>query len=113
MIDGLAVNHRASATGVVGDHAAQSCPIRSGNVMGKVETRSFCFRIQIIENASGLDSCPALIRIDVQDAVEIFGAIDLQAWPNGLSRLRGATASDRYRHAKLSADFHDGNDVFF
>src|SRR5207253_10529406 len=54
-------------------------------------------------------SHPFLKSVDFEDAIAILGKIDDDARPDRLSRLRGAAAARRDRHAEAGTDLQHGS----
>jgi len=104
VIDGLAMNDRMRAGGIVGDHAADGCPARGGNVRREMQAVRLHVLIEVIEYAAGFDADPLLVNVDFEHAIEVAGKIENDARSNRLPGLRRAAAPRRDRHAKMPAD---------
>ena len=60
--------------------------------------------VEIVEHDAGLDHAGALLDIEREDAVEMFGEVDDDAAIDGLAALRGAAAARRDGKAVLARD---------
>ena len=95
VVDGLAVQDRAGATGVVADHAADRGPAGGRDVRGEPETVGQQGGVQFVEHDARLDSSPPFFDIYLEEAVEVLGSIELQPGADRLSGLRRATPAHR------------------
>ena len=68
-------------------------------------------RVQLIEHDSRLDQRPSLLRIHLQQAVEIFGDVNLDSFTNGLTGLRSAASTKGDGNPMVAADFERPFDV--
>ena len=60
--------------------------------------------VEPVEHEAGLDPDRALLRVQLEHAVQILGEIDHQAGADRLAGLRGAAAARHDRHARLARD---------
>ena len=111
MIDGLAVDDRVRAGGVVGDHAADRRPVRGGDVGGELQAVRLDLLVQVVEHAARLDASQRSVGVDLQDAVEILRAVEDHARPDRLAGLRRAAAAGRSGTPKRAHDADRGDDV--
>ena len=112
VIDGLAVEDRARAAGIIRHHAADRGAAGGGNIRRKTQPVGTQRGIQFVEHDARLHADPALFDIEFEDLVVIFRSVDLQARADGLAGLRGAAAAQRDGAAKLAGDAHDADQVF-
>ena len=99
------------AGGIVGDHAADGGAVGRRYVRGEVQSVRPYGGVEVVENAARLDADPALARIDLEDAAEVFREVEDDAGADGLSGLRGAAAARRDRHAELRTRLDRRRDV--
>ncbi len=106
VIDGLAVKHRPRAARVVGNHAAERGAAGGGNVRGKAQAVGPKTRVQLVEHDARLDPCPALVPVDLEDAVQIFRGIEDETGTDGLPGLRRAATSRGNGHTVPRGNLH-------
>ncbi len=111
VIDGLAVEDRTRAAGIVSHHASDCRAAGGGNIRGKAEAVGAQRGIQFVEHDAGLDADPALVDIEFEDLVVIFRSIDLESRADGLAGLRGPAAAQRDGAAKVPRDADDADQV--
>ena len=108
MIDGLAVDDRVRARGVIADHAAEVGPARSGNVGTEHQAVRRQGAVELIENNARLHAGSLARGIDVEDLVEVLAAIDDQPRADRLPRQASAAAARHDRHVHFQGDLHRG-----
>src|SRR5579862_2672308 len=94
-----AVTHRAAAAGIVAGHAADGGARRRRDVDRKPEAVAFKLPVEVVEHDAGLDCAASALDVEIENAREIFGAIDHQRGPDGLPGLRGAAAARQHGRA--------------
>ena len=62
--------------------------------------------IEVFKDDAGLDGTPARSRVEVDDSIEMLGAIQNEPGVDGLSALRRATAARRHRYALVDGDLN-------
>lgn len=112
MVDGLPIEHAARPSRVIGHHAADRCPAGRRNVGRKSNFKRSELRIELIKNDSGLNPHPELAFIYFEYSVVILRNIDLQAFADRLSGLRGAAAAHGDGNFVLTADLQSPKDLF-
>ncbi len=113
MIDRLAVAQRASARGVVADHASQSRPVAGRNVRPEHQAERLEMGVELVQDDTRFDTHGHRIAIDDPDPVEVLREIDNDC---GADRLTGETrggSSRQDRDAFLRRDRHGRDDVAF
>ena len=60
-------------------------------------------QVQLVQDAAGTETDPALGDVDFQNLVEVLGAIEDQAGADRLAGLRGAAAARRQGNPELAA----------
>ena len=93
MVTGFAVQHRTLPTGVGVDHAADRGAVAGGQLRGEKQAIGFERGIELILDHPCLNAYPALVRIDLQNAVHVLGHIDDQAVGQRLTIGAGAAAT--------------------
>ena len=111
VIDGLAIEHRPGAGGVVGHHPAERGPACRRDVRRKAKAVLPERRVQIVEHDARLDARPSLFSIQFQEAVEVLRGIDDHPAPDCLTRLRRPPTPHRQRASVLAAYPDDAADV--
>ena len=93
-----AVAQRAAATGVVAGHAADG-GARGGRDVDRVpEAVLFKLAVEVVEDDARLDRDTAAGDVEIENAVEIFRAVDHQRRADRLAALRGAAATRQDGH---------------
>jgi len=90
-----AVSQRAPAAGIVAGHAADGGARGGGDVDRKPQAVFPELTVEIVEHDSRLDHAGSALRVERDDAVEMFGEVDDDAVIDGLAALRGAAAARR------------------
>ena len=80
------------ARGIIGDHAADGGAIGRGYIGCELKAGGAHAYIEVIEHTAWLHARPALVRIDLQNVVEVFGEVQYDAGTDGLAGLRCAAA---------------------
>ena len=88
-----AVAQRASAAGIVAGHAADRGPRRRGDIDRKPQAMLLELAVEVVEHDARLDHASAVLDVERDDAVQVFGEIDDDAVIDGLAALRGAAAA--------------------
>ena len=91
-----AVAQRTSAAGIVAGHAADGGPRRRGHVDRKPQAVLLELAVEVVEHDPRLDHTRAVLEVERDDAVQVFGEIDHNAVIDGLATLRGAAAARRH-----------------
>ena len=94
-----AVAHGAAAAGIVAGHAADGGARGGRDVDRKPEPVGFELAVEIVEHDAGLDRAAPVLDVEIDDAGEIFGAVDDQPLAHRLPALRGAAAAGQQLHA--------------
>ena len=94
-----AVAHRAAAAGIVTDHAANRGARGGGDIDRKPQPVRFELPVEVVEHDAGFDRAALALDVEIEDAREIFRAIDDQRIADRLSGLRGAAAARQHLHA--------------
>ena len=55
--------------------------------------------VELVEHDAGLDRAARALDVEIEDAGEVFGAVDDQRGADGLPGLRGAAAARQHRDA--------------
>src|SRR5207253_4247580 len=66
---------------------------------------------QVVEDQARLHACESLLRIDLDQPVQVLGEVDDDGDVAGLSGKAGAAAVGEYRRAVVAADAHRLDDV--
>ena len=93
VIAGNTIAQRAGAAGIVARHAAERGARGGGNIHREPQPVRFKLAVEIVEHDAGLDDAAPARHVEINDAVEILGAIDHQRMIDRLAALRGATAA--------------------
>ena len=110
IVDGLAVDDRACAGGVVADHASEGGSAGGREVQWQGQAVGPQRVIEFIEHDAGLDPDTIAIGLEFDELAEVLGEVELQSGPDGLSRLRSASAASGDRDAVFAAEGqHPGN----
>ena len=109
VIDGLAEQHRAGAARVVGHHAAHGGAARRRHIGREPQLMRPQRRVELVEHHPGLDPRPALVRIDLENAIQVLRRVEHQSGADRLPGLRRAAAARGDRHAVAGGDL-DGAD---
>ena len=112
MVQGLAIDDRVGATGVVANAAAHAGPIGRGGVGGILEAVSRQVTVQRVENNARLHLDPAFFAVKLHHLVHVFAEVHDDAVVDGLTGKTGTTAAGQHGYAIVPGDFHDGQDVF-
>jgi hypothetical protein len=64
----------------------------------------FELAVEVVEHDAGLDHAAAVLNVEREQAVEVFGKIDDDAVVDGLAALRGAAAARGDDPAAVPAD---------
>src|SRR5262249_55470139 len=113
VVNRLSVDKRARPGRVVGDHPTDGRAIGCRNVDGKLQAMRLQLQVEIVEHATRFNTSPSFGGIDLDNPVEVFGAIELNAGTDGLPGLRRAAAACRDWDAEAAAHCQGGDDVFF
>ena len=100
----IAVTQRASAAGIVADHAADGGARRGRNIDREPQAGGFQLPIELVEHDARLDRAAPAGDVEIQHTVEIVRAIDHQPVVDRLPGLRGAAAARRHRHPFRAAN---------
>src|SRR6266545_1374163 len=106
VIDGLAVIHGSRAGGIVRHHPANGRAAGGGDIRREPKSVRAKHRIELVKHDPGFDSCPALLDVHLEDAVEILRRVDDDARADGLSRLRRPASAHRDRTLERRAYPH-------
>ena len=90
-----AVAQRTAAAGIVAGHAADGGARGGGDIDRKPQPVLFELPVEVVEHDAGLDHARAVLDVERDDAVEVFGEVDDDAVIDGLAALRGAAAARR------------------
>ena len=90
----------------VADHAAERVAAVGGWVRTEGQPMLARCLAQHIQVAAGLDPRQALLRVNLQHLVEVFGEVEGNGGIGGLARQRGATAAGEDRRAVPPAGRH-------
>ena len=112
VVDRLAVEHRARAARIVGHHAADRGAAGGRDVGREPEAVRLELRVQLVEHDARLDARPALLDVQLQNAIEILRGVDDDPGADGLAGLRRAAATHRQRTAMLRTDSDDADQIF-
>ena len=112
VVDGLAVEHRARAAGVVGHHAADGGAAGRRHIRGEAQVERPQRGVQLVEHHARLHARPLLVGVDLENPVQVLRGVEHQAGANGLAGLRGAAAARRDGHAVAGRDVHRLRDRF-
>ena len=104
VVAGNAKAERARAAGIVAGHAAKRRAGRRRNVHREPQTMRLERAIEIIEHDARLDRAAAPRDIEIEDAVQIFRAVDDQRMVDRLPALRSAAAARQYGHPLLAGE---------
>ena len=106
MVDGLAVDDGMGAAGVVADAATDAGAVGGGGVGGVVVAVGVKLAVQVVEDDSRLDPCPALLGVDLQNLIHVLAEVQHQAGVDTLASEAGATAAWQDGDAVLGGDFN-------
>ena len=98
----IAVSQRARAAGIVAGHAADGGARRRRDIDRKPQAVRFQRAVEILEHDARFDHTAPAVDIQIDNAVEIFRAIDHQRRIHRLPALRGAAAARQNRDALLA-----------
>src|SRR5262245_29830027 len=76
VLAGVAVTERAAAAGVVRGHAADGGARGGRDVDRKPQTMGFELAVEIVEHDAGLDADPAAGDVEIENFIEMPGAVD-------------------------------------
>ena len=106
VVDRLAVQHGSRAARVVGHHAADGGAARRRHVRSEAKVVRLERGVQFIEHDAGLDAGPSLVRIHLDETIQVLRGIEHEAGANRLAGLRRAAASRRDRDAVPGGNRH-------
>ncbi len=89
----ISIAKRTRAAGIVAGHAADGRARGGGDIDRKPQAVRFQRAIEVIEHDARLDHAAAAFDIELQNAIEIFRAIEDQRVIDRLAALRGAAAA--------------------
>ncbi len=69
------------------------------------------YRVEFVQHNARLDADPALLDVQIQDAIVILRDVEHQAGADGLTSLRSAATAHRDRAAKRPADPDGANQI--
>ena len=78
MVDGLAVNHRVGAAGVVADAPTDAGAVRCGWVRGIVIAVGVELAVEVVQYDAGLDPCPPFLGVHLQQLVHVLAEVEHQ-----------------------------------
>ncbi len=87
------VAQRAPAAGVVAGHAADRGAAGGRHVDREPQAVLLQLAVEVVEHQPRLDPAGAGVHVEVQDPVEVLGAVDDETFVDGLAGLRGAAAA--------------------
>ncbi len=93
VVPGFAVAAGALAGGVGVDHAADGGPVAGGQIRGEEQSVGLEGRVQLVFHHAALDPRPALLDVDFEDLVHVFGGVHHQSVGEGLAIGAGAAAA--------------------
>ena len=102
VVAGHAIAQRARAAGIVARHAAEGRARRRRDVDRKPQPMRLELTVEIVEHNARLDDASPARNIEIEDAVEVFRAVDHQRMIDGLSALRRSAAPRQHRHVFLA-----------
>ncbi len=111
IVDSHAVHDRARAGGIIGDHAANHRPVGSRNIQRQIQTMRSELGIEIVQHNPWLQPDVLLGLIHLQDAIDIFGKIELNPLADRLASLRGAATARGDGDAVLAAELQRAANV--
>ena len=94
-----AVAQRAAAAGIVAGHAADGGARGGRDIDREPQPVRLELPVEIVEHDAGLDRAARALDVEIEDAGEIFGAIDHQRFADRLPGLRGAAAARQHGDA--------------
>jgi hypothetical protein len=100
---GLAGHHRVDAAGVVPHHAAEGAVVVGGGVGAEGEVVALGRVAQLVQHQARLDTRPAAVRINMEDAVQIFREVEHHRHVAALAGEAGAAAAGQHGRAVLAA----------
>ncbi|KNX42614.1 hypothetical protein ROTO_09160 [Roseovarius tolerans] len=106
-----AIAQRARAAGIVADHAADRGARGGGDVDRKPQSVRFERAVEIIQNDPRLDHRALSFDVQLEDAVEMFRAIDDQPGIHRLTALRGAATAHCERDFGGTGGLNSGCDI--
>jgi hypothetical protein len=106
-----APGNRVRAAGVVADHAAERAAAVGGWVRPHVQAVDGGGAAQVVEDHPRLGPGDAPLRVDLDDPVQMAGAVDHHAAADRLPGDAGPAAAEGQRHARLAAGRQRGLDV--
>ena len=106
MINGLPVNQRPGAAGVVGHHPTNGGATSCRNIRSKAQAMGAQSKVELVEHNSWLNSCPSLSRVYFQNGIQVFRCVQHNAIANGLSSL-GCTSAASGNGNTIAAAYLD------
>ncbi len=94
-----AVAQTAAAAGVVAGHAADGRPRRGRDIDRKPQAVRLELAVELVEHDARLDRAAPRLDVEVEDAGQVFRAVDHQRFADGLAGLRRAAAARQHRDA--------------
>src|SRR5579883_1693460 len=111
VIERFSIDNGPCPSGVVADHAAEVCPARGGHVRAELQTMIRQGTVERIKDDPRLYTSDASRDIDIEYGVEIFTAIENDAWPNRLAGQACSAAARRNGHLHFCRELDGGNNI--
>ena len=100
VVQGLAVNHRVGAAGVVADAPAHAGPVSRGGVGGVLQAVGEQVAVQLVKNNPRLHPHPLFLLVDLHHLVQVLAEVHHDGMVHRLSRQAGASGPGQYRHPR-------------
>jgi hypothetical protein len=111
VVEGFAVDDGVGAAGVVADAAADGCALAGDGVGGVHEAVLLDRGAEVVVDDTGLDACPTLFGVDLDDVAHVLGEIDDDGVVGGLACEAGAATARHDGHAEFFGGTDNGLDV--
>ena len=111
VVDHVPVADGAGPATVVPRHAAEGRAAPGGHVHGKEEPVRPQGAIEGVQHEAGLHGDPALLEVEVEDAVQVLAEVDDEGRADRLPALRGPASTGKEGRAGLRGQRDDAGDI--
>ena len=106
MVQGLAVDHRVGAAGVVANASADAGTVGCGGIGGVLQTVDRQLPVELVQDDSRLDPDPHFLGVDFDNLVQILAEVDDDGMVHGLPGQAGASGAGQDWNVVLLGYFH-------